>query len=90
MFSHPTEEQQGHPTPLSIHGRVIHLLAHRFDGAQVMVLLEQPLKRATLLRLGYQHYLNVLTGLAAGEQDVCGQKRNKSWTNKPTGWERNS
>jgi hypothetical protein len=56
MFGGRAEKQQRHPLALGVHRHIVQLLAHRFEAAQVVLLLEQPLKTWAVPGLGNQNY----------------------------------
>jgi hypothetical protein len=53
------EKHERQPPSLAVHSNVVHLLAHGFQAAEVVVLTEQPLKMATLLSIGDRNYPNL-------------------------------
>ena len=60
MSGRRTEEQEGDPAALGIDRGVIEPLAHRLEGAQIVMLLEQSLKASVLGGFGEQHEANLV------------------------------
>jgi hypothetical protein len=55
MSGRRAEEQKGYLAALGIDRDVVHLLAHRLESAEIVMLLEQSLKASALVGLSNQH-----------------------------------
>ena len=74
MSGRRTEKQEGYPAALGIDSGVVHLLAHRLEGAQIVMLLEQSLKASTLLGFSDRHDTDLVQQSLLGIVERTGRR----------------